>query len=189
MDKLPAEVVYEILRHVPPSCRKAARLASRRFSAVLAKQSFPLLPAFLDADVAQSILELTLAEMSPRPHSVWSPRCSVPDKLPLPQSFLLALYVALAGHSWWPTTGHAKSTGSDEESGDENDVGSERKEPDGVGITVQRLGKRLAREDVTEEGLRRAMFRYALYLSYHYDGKGEAPQLWVFDEQLWATKA
>lgn len=99
MEKLPPELVHQILHHLPPSSRKSARLASRRFSAVLARRVFSLLPSFMDPAAALDTLESTVADLPTRSRSIWSPRCSVPDQLPVAQSFLLAMHVALAGHS------------------------------------------------------------------------------------------
>lgn len=185
MDALPGELLHEITSHLTPSCRKNARLASRRFNAVLAEQPFSVLPSFIDPAVALATLESTVADLSPRPHSIWSPHCSVPDDLPVAQSFLLAMHVALKGQSWRPRAPVWDSeSSSEEESIDGYDTGRA-----GGQITVERLRTRLGRKDITEDTLRQAMFRYALYLSYIYDGTGEAPQLWVLNTELWTGKA
>ncbi|POR38198.1 Uncharacterized protein TPAR_01604 [Tolypocladium paradoxum] len=187
MDALPTELLHAIVTQLNPSCRKDARLASRRFNAVLAQQPFSILPSFIDPAVALSTLESTVADLSLRPRSIWSPRCSVPDGLPVPQSFLLAVYVALKGRSWRPRARAWESGSSSEEEAvdglfdDQEEVGGQ--------ITVEGLRARLGRKDITEHALRQAMFRYALYLSYVYDGTGEAPQLWVFNTERWAGKA
>jgi hypothetical protein len=57
-----------------------------------------------------------------------------------------------------------------------------------AGLTVDKLSEGLGRQDITEESLRAAMFRYALYLSYSYRGAGQAPSLWVFDAKVWRAK-
>ncbi|KJZ68712.1 hypothetical protein HIM_11890 [Hirsutella minnesotensis 3608] len=186
MDNLPVELLHEILRHLPSSCLKNARLASRRFNAVLAKQAFPQLASFIDKDAALATLEATVAELSRRRRSIWSPRCSVPDNLPLAPSFLLAMHVALAGQSWRPTE-TAINSDSESSEDDESDCGYRRLSH--RAITAQDLCRQLGRLDVTEDMLRGAMFRYALYLSYLYKGEGEAPQLWVVDSERWATSA
>ncbi|KND91588.1 hypothetical protein TOPH_03598 [Tolypocladium ophioglossoides CBS 100239] len=188
MDALPAELLHEIVTHLSPSSRKHARLASRRFNTILAQRPFSILPSFIDPAVALSTLGSTVADLSRRPHSIWSPRCSVPEDLPVPQSFLLAVYVALKGQSWRPLAlalAWEPESSSEEESVDGFSSGEEP----GRQITVAGLRARLGRKDITEDTLRQAMFRYALYLSYIYDGTGEAPQLWVFHTELWAGKA
>lgn len=68
-------------------------------------------------------------------------------------------------------------------------MGSDNDEDEGATLTPQSLGSWLGRRDMTEEALRQAMFRYALYLSYLYDGEGEAPQLWVLNADRWAAMA
>ncbi|PNY24409.1 Uncharacterized protein TCAP_05651 [Tolypocladium capitatum] len=193
MDALPAELLGEIVAHLSPSSRKSARLASRRLNAILAQQPFGILPSFIDPAAALSILESTVADPSLRPHSIWSPHCSVPEDLPVPQSFLLAVHVALKGQSWRPralawgseSSSSSSSSSSEEEVLDGLDGGEEF----GRQLTVEGLRAHLGRKDITEDTLRQAMFRYALYLSYVYDGTGEAPQLWVFNTKLWAGKA
>lgn len=107
--------------------------------------------------------------------SIWSPRCSVPEDIPLPQSFLLAAYIAFHGRQWKPP----KEVEWDSDSGIclDDEAESNTRE-----VTVRDVG------DMSEESLRAAMFRYALYLSYSYRGEGEAPSLWIFEEKSWAGK-
>ncbi|PHH66927.1 hypothetical protein CDD81_5279 [Ophiocordyceps australis] len=187
MDKLPTELLLEIVAYLPPSSRKNARLASRRFYALLWRYSYRTLPSFFNPASAIDRLEETLAHLSPRPACVWSPRCGVPDQLPVPQSFLLAAYAALQGRPWRPS--RRTFSGYDSESSGDDAETSGSDDQDTSIVTVQSLSKCLGRKDITEDSMRQAMFRYALYLSYLHDGKGEAPQLWVFKTNLWADKA
>ncbi|KHN96997.1 F-box domain, cyclin-like protein [Metarhizium album ARSEF 1941] len=189
MDSLPSELLHEILSHLPPSARPSTRLTSRLFNAILAPRSFPSVPSFIDPDVALSKLESGAREARRRQKtSIWSPGCVVPCHLPIPQSFLLAVYVAFRGRQWQPCVARMRGTcrecGSDGEIGlSEGCVGRRFEE-----LTVDSVVQSLQREDVTEESLRVAMFRYALYLSYSYQGSEEAPSLWVFHENVWASK-
>lgn len=52
-------------------------------------------------------------------------------------------------------------------------------------LAAWNFGRTIGMDDLTEDLLRQAMFRYALYLSYVYTGKGEAPQLWVMNSKKW----
>ncbi|KAM4057672.1 hypothetical protein HRG_009301 [Hirsutella rhossiliensis] len=105
----------------------------------------------MDPEVALATLESTVADLSTRSRSIWSPRCSVPDQLPLAQSFLLATRVAFAGHSWSsPPPSLTRGLEPDEESSDDDDGGAI--------LAAQSLGSQLGRRDVTEEAPRRAMF-------------------------------
>ncbi|KAK9445589.1 Cyclin-like F-box [Metarhizium brunneum] len=189
MDLLPSEILREILSHLPPSSWPSARLTSRRFNAILAPQSFPSVPSFIDPGAALLKLESGARRARRRRvTSIWSPSCCVPMDIPIPQSFLLAAYVAFRCRQWRP---FAEKTGRtfgewDSDSGigiSEDDVGSESR-----GLTVDKVVQDLQRDDVTEESLRAAMFRYALYLSYLYQGAGEAPSLWVFNKNMWPSK-
>lgn len=172
INDLPCEIVTHILNYLPPSSYPAARLTSRRFSAVLAKPAFPYLASFLSPLFAVATLAAIAADPARRPKSIWSPHCSIPEDLPVPESFLLAMFVSLRGHSW----GLGKVVRLEED--DTNEIGN-------TTISVDNLNKRLGREDLTEQTLREAMFRYALYLSYTHIGEGTAPQMWVLNRQLW----
>ncbi|XWW96347.1 hypothetical protein V2A60_004320 [Cordyceps javanica] len=68
----------------------------------------------------------------------------------------------------------------EEEEEEEEEV--EEKGPSmGTAAMLQQLG----RPEIDEQMLRQALFRYALYKSYVYDGEGEAPQLWVMNSTTW----
>lgn len=164
MDTLPPEILLQILHHLPPPAVKHARLTSRTFNAILAKRTFERLVSFLDPDVAQR----TLAAISRDPQrrrrrpSIWSPHCSVPKNLPIDEAFLMALWAGLRGDSW-----AVERAGLD---------GGSRLDVDGWQSGV-------GRDDIAEEELREALFRYALYLSYVDESESgkDAPQAWVFD--------
>ena len=50
------------------------------------------------------------------------------------------------------------------------------------------FGQHIGRDDITEDIIRQALFRYSLYMSYLYKGQGEAPQLWVLNPRCWAER-
>ncbi|OAA77206.1 Cyclin-like F-box [Akanthomyces lecanii RCEF 1005] len=193
MDNLPAEIFAEILGYLPPAACKSARLTSRQFNAILAAPTFSQLRAFLDPDTAMATLCGTLHDLPARPRAMWSPHCSVPEALPLPRSFLRAMYTALGGRQrpWTRATRSrlALADSSSDESGlEESETelqpadGEEEEDGDmSAAVMLQRLG----RPEVSEQMLRQALFRYALYKSYVYDGEGEAPQLWVMNSTKW----
>ncbi|KAK2593540.1 hypothetical protein QQS21_008763 [Conoideocrella luteorostrata] len=197
MDSLPPELLHQILMYLPAPSRPSTRLTSRQFNAILAPRPFKTLPSFLDPNVADAQNESAVRRARRRGvTSVWSPRCSVPRNLPIPQSFLLALYLALRGRSWHRTyskTERARSWDADSAiSGVGEDDGEECATPDTPDkeemLTVGNMKDVLGREDLNEEVLRAAMFRYALYLSYLREGQEEAPSLWVFDTKTWGLK-
>ncbi|KAM0344660.1 hypothetical protein ACHAPU_007255 [Fusarium lateritium] len=155
MDTLPTEILIQILDNIPPPASKQARLTSRAFNAILSKRTFGVLVSFLDPAVAQNTL-LAIArdpERRRRRPSIWSPRCSVPQKLPIDESFLMALWVGLRGDSW---------------AAGELDVCTWQK---GVG------------KDISQDHLREALFRYALYLTYvsECEEEQDVPQAWVLN--------
>ncbi|KAK3196172.1 hypothetical protein K4F52_000551 [Lecanicillium sp. MT-2017a] len=215
MDTLPPELFLQVLDYLPVSSSKSARLTSRRFNAALAHQTFDTLRAFIEPAVAQSTLFETVSAMPSRPFAIWSPRCNVPDDIPLSRSFLLAMYAALEGSSWCSAKqvaasapeGHQRrpmvyADSSDDSSSDEDDAMSvdgfrasrrlDAGEEPGVDeeeITVETMLGRLSRRDVTEAMLRQAMFRYSLFQSYIYTGEGESPHLWIMHRDTWASKA
>ncbi|RGP81716.1 hypothetical protein FLONG3_203 [Fusarium longipes] len=161
MNTLPTEILIQILDNLPSPAVKQARLTSRTFNSILAKRTFEVLVSFLDPEVAQSTL-VTIARDPVRRRrrpSIWSPRCSVPQNLPVDDSFLMALWAGLRGESWVVE----KSS-----NGDTLDVSRWQ---NGVG------------KDVNEEELRGALFRYALYLSYMSECEEEQdiPQAWVLN--------
>jgi hypothetical protein len=160
---VPPEILNEILRYLPSSEGKTARLVSRRFNHALAKTTFSLLVSFLDPDVAMNTLQDLASDLSRRPTSIWSPHCSVPQDLPLQQSFLRAAYAGLSGSPWRP------------------DV-----EFEGSGtIDADSFSSRLGRHDITEAVLRDAMFHYALYLSYTHKQIGRSVRLRIHNNKLW----
>ena len=177
MDTLPTELVAQILDHIPRESWPSSRLTSRRFHAVLGRKAFEALPAFLDAETAERMLESAASQARVRLRSIWSPRCSVPDGLPVPRSFLEAMHVGVKGSSWDAAVDEIAS-----------DTASESDCSVGSSVSVDSLVDELHMDGVTEDAVRAAMFRYALYLSYKYTGGGEAPQLWVFEEKKWADK-
>ncbi|RGP61905.1 hypothetical protein FSPOR_9668 [Fusarium sporotrichioides] len=159
MDTLPTEIVIQILDNLPFPAIKQARLTSRTFNSILAKRIFEVLVSFLDPEVAQNTL-LTIAQDPVRRRrrpSIWSPRCSVPQNLPVDDSFLMALWVGLRGDSWVAGV-----------EGDKLDVSRWQ---NGVG------------KDMNEDELRGVMFRYALYLSYlsNCEREQDIPQAWVLN--------
>ncbi|KAH6899846.1 hypothetical protein B0T10DRAFT_8985 [Thelonectria olida] len=161
MDKLPLELVEEILHHVPSSSVPTARLTSRTFNAILSRRAFSVLSCFIhDPVAAKATLTRTARDPARRTRAIWSPHCLVPERLPITESFLLALWVSLhAGQSWAPSSEHQQ-------------------------LTVEALQDSLGGHDdlkVTPETLRETMFRYALYLSYVSRQDKVAPQSWVFD--------
>ncbi|EHK24278.1 uncharacterized protein TRIVIDRAFT_121357, partial [Trichoderma virens Gv29-8] len=157
MDSLPFELVSQILQNLPQGDYKSARLTCQAFNAALAKPTFTTLATFIDPAIAQETIEKMAADLSRRPKAIWSPGCSVPKGLPVPESFLFAMHVALRGTP------------------EESDVGSE------MSVTARDFGRSIGMDELTEETLRQALFRYSLYLSYIYSGEGEAPQLWVMN--------
>lgn len=184
MDTLPVELFTEILAYLPPASCKAARLTSRQFNAVLAAPTFGRLRTFLDPDAAMAALNGTLHDLAGRPRAMWSPCCSVPDGLPLPRSFLRAVEAALGGGAWMRSRRRLVPGDSpDESSSDESERGSLSEEEEDVSAVV--VLRRLGRPEVDEQTLRQALFRYALYKSYVYEGEGEAPQLWVLNSTKW----
>ncbi|KAH8707354.1 hypothetical protein HC256_010629 [Beauveria bassiana] len=214
MNTLPVEIFTEILSHLPPASFKSARLTSRQFNAVLAQPTFCTLRGFLeDADAAMATLLQTLHDLPGRPRAMWSPHCSVPAGLPLPPSFLRAVYAALGGAAGPKRRRRRRRSdggggggggrlelmdSSDEASSDEWDMTSpsilegqeqgqeeevEEEEEEEVSAAV--VLQRLGRPEVNEDTLRQALFRYALHKSYVYDGEGEAPQLWVMNSTKW----
>lgn len=199
MDTLPVELFTEILSYLPPASCKSARLTSRQFNAVLARPTFDKLSTFIDPEAAQNTLESTIRDMKGRTRALWSPNCSVPAALPLPKSFLHAMYTALGGQPYRAADEGGEHPAmrrkrfmlvdsSDESSSDESEVDAvmdaaacDEYNDMSAAVMLQRLG----RPDVSESMLRQALFRFALYKSYVYDGEGEAPQLWVMSSKKW----
>lgn len=159
MDKLPVELLTDILALVPACTRKKARLTCRAFNAILVRdQAFDVLVSFLDPRVALATCEVAVSDLSRRPRSIWAPSCPVPKCVPLPEGFLLALYVGIAREQWKAGTATGGAA-----------LG---------GISVMSLCE-LGREDVTYENIMQACFRYSLYLSYNSQIEGRSSYLHV----------
>ncbi|KAH7262072.1 hypothetical protein BKA59DRAFT_11959 [Fusarium tricinctum] len=144
MDTLPTEILIQILDSIPSSASKQARLTSRAFNAILSKRTFEVLISFLNPEFAQNTV-LAIArdpQLRLRRSSIWSPRCSVPQKLPVDESFLMALWVGLHGTSW-----------------------AAERAAHGEKLDVCMWQNTVGR-DISEDQLRETLFRYALYLSY-----------------------
>ncbi|KPM35176.1 hypothetical protein AK830_g11394 [Neonectria ditissima] len=157
MDRLPFEVLVEILDHLPLQSCKTARLTSRAINAVLSKRTFGLLVSFIDPQTAQATVAALAKDLRRRRRrSIWSPECSVPNGLRIPESFLLALWAGVRGEPWLPAGADTR-------------------------LTVAALQQGLGRDDATEGVLREALFRYALYLSYLSRDDAVTPHAWVFD--------
>lgn len=198
---LPFEIIDEISSHIPASSRPAARLASRAFHTSIGNASFQTLASFIDEGEASSRLHCAAASIPRRSRAIWSPSCSVPAALPLPKSFLLAMYTALGGESWPVPSRKGQqlplqlrrisSWSSDSSSGYSSDEEEEPTiarldVPEDEEISIKAMAKRLGRSDVDETSLRQALFRYALYLSYFYQGSDEPKHLWVMSAKRWA---
>ncbi|KAL7792144.1 hypothetical protein V8C37DRAFT_380906 [Trichoderma ceciliae] len=194
MDSLPFELVSQILNHLPHADYESARLTCHAFNEALAKPIFKTLATFIDPATAQDTIEKIAADLSRRPKAIWSPGCSVPKALPVPESFLFAMHRALRGTPCpSPSTSRASSISSaraacsdgedteDSEDSEDSDLVSVQ----GEGVAAWNFGRSIGMDDLTEDILRQAMFRYALYLSYIYTGEGEAPQLWVMNSKRW----
>lgn len=189
MDSLPFELVSQILTHLPATDYKSARLTCHAFNDVLAKSAFTTLATFIDPTTAKSTIERIASDLTRRPKAIWSPGCSVPKDLPVAESFLFAMHRALRGTacpSSSPCSSRASSVSSvngawsDGEDAEDSDAGLVEEE-----LAAWNFGRTIGMDDLTEDMLRQAMFRYALYLSYVYTGKGEAPQLWVMNSKKW----
>lgn len=164
MENLPNELLIEIFANLSPSNRKSARLTCRTFNWAIVRDQFSQLATFIDPQKSLAICEAAGNDLSRRPRSIWSPRCSVPEQLPIPESFLLALYAGLARKQWEPdTTAEARD-----------------------GVTVTSLARELGRGDITDTIVRQALFRYALYLSYNRQLDGSSSYGWVFSRAFTA---
>ncbi|KAI5462388.1 hypothetical protein BGZ63DRAFT_383703 [Mariannaea sp. PMI_226] len=178
MNELPLELVEEILHHLPSSSCPSARLTSRTFNAILSRRTFHVLASFIEnPEAAKQTLTATARDPAHRTRAIWSPHCLVPEGLPITESFLLALWTSLHGVSWTPPSDLVYDVGDDYNYDEVGDSSLERRR-----LTVSTLQLYLEKEvNVTEEALRDAMFRYALYLSYVARDKKAAPHAWVFD--------
>lgn len=97
MDRLPLELLTIILQHLPSSShKKALRLTCRAFNFAIPSSDFTLLASFYDPAVAVKTIEAAASDLLRRPRSIWSPRCSVPDVLFIPDSFLSLITIGLA---------------------------------------------------------------------------------------------
>lgn len=204
INSLPFELVAEIASHIPPSSRPAVRLTSRAFHASIGNSSFQTLASFIDPDEASTRLHHAASSIPRRSRAIWSPSCSVPEGLPLPKSFLLAMYTALGGDSWpiksnkaqrlpvqlRKTISWSEDSSSSGYSSDEDELPSipGLRESEDDEISIEAMAKRLGRSDVDEEALRQALFRYALFLSYSHTGADEPPHMWVMSTKRWADQ-
>lgn len=198
LTSLPPELLSQILStHSMP---KSARLTCRSFNLLLTKSTFSVLRTFINnPELAVPTLESTVTALPTRCRAIWSPHCSVPEDLPVSRDFLLATYAALQGDSLpienslsrIETEGWTAESSSEDGSSDEEDYISSRPRKqwiDDSDITVTSILRRLERNDLSEDVLRQAMFRYALLLSYQYKGAAESPQLWVMSRKQWANR-
>ncbi|KAL7944209.1 hypothetical protein V8C42DRAFT_345983 [Trichoderma barbatum] len=187
MDSLPFELVSQILDNLPKTDYKSARLTCQAFNAALAKPTFTTLATFIDPATAQQTIEKLAADLTRRPKAIWSPGCSVPRGLPVPESFLFAMHSALRGTPC-PSPASSRASSVSSASGAWSDCEESDAASDVEGVTAWNFGRSIGMDGVTEETLRQALFRYALYLSYVYVGEGEAPQLWVMNSKRWAQQ-
>lgn len=148
METLPPELLTQILDFLPPTTLKTARLTCRCFNTYIPSSDFTLLASFLDPAVAVATIEAAASDLTRRPRSIWSPRCSVPKDLAIPESFLTALSIGLAG---------------------------ERRVSGEAELTLEKLG----RNNVSEELVRQAMFRWVLYLSYTCETEASVAHMWI----------
>lgn len=168
----------------------SARLTCRAFNDILAKDAFKTLKLFLqNPKSTQKRLCDAVAAMPGRPRAIWSPRCSTPAGLPISKSFLLAISTALEGtkhHTPLHLRRDSAWSDSDSDSSSDGDDLSEagrssRYEPNKVQEILQIIGQ----PGMSQDDLRQVMFHYALFLSYSYQGEGEAPQTWVMHANQW----
>jgi hypothetical protein len=189
MDSLPFELVSQILTHLPPTEYKSARLACHAFNDALVKPTFNTLATFIDPNTAQETIEKIAADLSRRPKAIWSPGCSVPKGLPVSESFLFAMHRALRGTPCpSPATSRASSVSSASGAWSDSEDSDVLSVEGGEELAACNFGRTIGMDDLTEDLLRQAMFRYALYLSYVYTGEGEAPQLWVMNSKKWGQR-
>jgi hypothetical protein len=140
MEKLPTEIIFNILYHLGPASQRNARLACRAFRDTLTPYTFRTLRDFLDLQEAQLTLERIANAPTRKAKEIWSPFCAVPCRLAVEEGFLLALFCCCSGRSW-----------------DGNTFG---------GVTAASIATTLARTDLTESKLRTIQHKYSLYLSY-----------------------
>lgn len=184
---LPTELLHQILTstELPTS----ARLTCRSFNALLTRDSYPTLRRFLsNPENTLDELQQAAKDIPVRCRPIWSPHCSVPHGLPISRSFILAMYAALQGQSlstesrqsykkrlYWESDSSASESSSDEEEA----------WADTDSVTAAEALAMAGRTDLSEDTLREIMFRYALFLSYRYNGEGEAPHTWVLHTREW----
>lgn len=204
INSLPFELVAEISSHIPPSSRPAVRLTSRAFHASIGNSSFQTLASFIDPDEASTRLHYAASSIPRRSRAIWSPSCSVPAGLPLPKSFLLAMYKALGGDSWpvkvkrtqrLPVQLQKTISWSEDSSSSGYSSGEDElptipglQEPEDDEISIEAMAKLLGRSDIDENALRQALFRYVLFLSYSHNGPDEPPHMWVMSSRRWADQ-
>ncbi|KAM0257343.1 hypothetical protein ACHAQJ_004430 [Trichoderma viride] len=189
MDSLPFELVSQILTHLPPTEYKSARLTCHAFNDALVKSTFTTLATFIDPTTAQETIEKIAADLTRRPKAIWSPGCSVPKNLPVSESFLFAMHRALRGSPCpSPSSSRASSVSSASGAWSDSEEDSDVSSVQGEELAACNFGRSIGMDGLTEDLLRQAMFRYALYLSYIYTGEGEAPQLWVMNSKKWEQR-
>ena len=183
MNSLPTEILETILvTHLPPSAYTAARLTCRTFNTILTPFSFPLLALFADTAMngeakLQALVQRHASEAQLRrsSHVIWSPHCSVPQDLVVPEGFLLALHAGLRGRSWCAPRGATRADEWDGDSGYDSESGSEEND------LKMELSGAWGHDD---KMLKEILFRYVLCLSYRCEDMGEAPHRWVLDPKL-----
>ena len=155
METLPPELVTQILHCLPPASLKTARLTCRCFNSMVPSPDFNLLASFIDPAVAVATIEAAASDLTRRPKSIWSPRCSVPEHLDIPESFVVALNIGLARRGLCLENGRLWSLGKSEEHG------------------------------VREYEVRQALFRWVLYLSYTSETEADVAHMWVVSPKLY----
>lgn len=188
LSTLPPELVTQIL--TAAQLPNSARLTCRTFNDILAKDAFKTLKQFLqNPEATQNRLHDAIAAMPDRPRAIWSPRCSIPPGLPISQSFLFAISTALQGttHRSYPSIRRDSSWSySDSEcSSDADDFSTGGHKGTGELGQVQEILQLIGQPTMSQDDLRQVMFHYALFLSYAYQGEGDAPQTWVMHARQW----
>lgn len=188
LSSLPTELLHQILTstELPTS----TRLTCRSFNALLTKDSFSTLRKFLsNPESTLEALQQAAKDIPVRYRPIWSPHCSVPQGLPLSRSFILAMYAALQGQSLSIESrrSYKRRMYWEESDSSASEWSSDEDEPwmDADAVTAAEALAMAGRTDLSEDTLREVMFRYALFLSYRYNGEGEAPQTWVLHTREW----
>ncbi|CEJ94667.1 hypothetical protein VHEMI10184 [[Torrubiella] hemipterigena] len=98
------------------------------------------------------------------------------------------MYAALQGRSLSTESRQSykkKLYWESDSSGSEYSSDEEESCADTDSVTAAEALAMAGRPDLSEDTLREIMFRYALFLSYRYNGEGEAPQTWVLHTREW----